>query len=133
MATLYRIHKKDIPKPDGQFESLPPVTIQLPMFNEKYVVERLIDAVVCIRYPKDKLQIQVLDDSTDETQQIAQNAVARKAEQGFDIVYIHRENRSGYKAGALDEGLKSATGEFVAVFDADFIPQPDFLEKTVNF
>ncbi|MBO4350630.1 MAG: glycosyltransferase [Proteobacteria bacterium] len=133
MATLYRIHKKDIPKPDGQFEVLPPVTIQLPMFNEKYVVERLINAVVCIRYPKDKLQIQVLDDSTDETQEIARNAVAQKAEEGFNIVYIHRENRSGYKAGALDEGLKTATGEFVAVFDADFIPQPDFLEKTVPF
>ncbi|MBR4984329.1 MAG: glycosyltransferase family 2 protein [Proteobacteria bacterium] len=133
MATLYRIHRKDIPKADGQFENLPQVTIQLPMFNEKYVIERLIDAVCGIRYPKEKLQIQVLDDSTDETQEIAKAAVERKAADGFDIVYIHRENREGYKAGALEAGLKTASGEFVAVFDADFLPQPDFLERTINF
>ncbi|MBQ4360611.1 MAG: glycosyltransferase, partial [Proteobacteria bacterium] len=82
MATLYRIHRKDIPKADGQFENLPNVTIQLPMFNEKYVIERLIDAVCGIRYPKEKLQIQVLDDSTDETQEIAKAAVDRKAADG---------------------------------------------------
>lgn len=133
MATLYRIHKKDIPKPDAQFDSLPRVTIQLPMFNEKYVIERLIDAVCKIRYPKDKLQIQVLDDSIDETRQIAADAVQKKADEGMDIVYIHRENRAGFKAGALENGLKTATGEFVAVFDSDFIPQPDFLERTVHY
>ena len=133
MATLYRIHKNDIPKPDAQFDSLPHVTIQLPMFNEKYVIERLIDAVCKIRYPKDKLQIQVLDDSIDETRQIAADAVQKKADEGIDIVYIHRENRAGFKAGALENGLKTATGEFVAVFDSDFIPQPDFLERTVHY
>ncbi|MBQ9816147.1 MAG: glycosyltransferase family 2 protein [Proteobacteria bacterium] len=133
MATLYRIHKKDIPHPERQFESLPNVTIQLPMFNEKYVIERLIDAVTGIRYPREKLQIQVLDDSTDESQQIAREAVERKAAEGYNIVYLHRDDRSGYKAGALEQGLKTATGEFVAVFDADFIPQPDFLERTIHF
>lgn len=133
MAFLYRLHVKDVPKPAADFEDLPRVTIQLPMFNEQYVVERLIDAVCHIRYPREKLQIQVLDDSTDETREIAQRAVAAKREEGIDIVYLHRENRHGYKAGALEEGLLSATGEFVAVFDADFVPQADFLERTIHF
>ena len=133
MATLYRIYRKDIPHPDAKFSDLPRVTIQLPMFNERYVIERLIDAVCEIRYPREKLQIQVLDDSIDETQKIAADAVARKREQGFDIVYIHRDDRTGFKAGVLEAGLKTATGEFVAVFDADFVPQPDFLERTIHF
>ena len=133
MATLYRIYRKDIPHPDAKFSDLPRVTIQLPMFNERYVIERLIDAVCEIRYPREKLQIQVLDDSIDETQKIAADAVARKREQGFDIVYIHRDDRTGFKAGALEAGLKTAPGEFVAVFDADFVPQPDFLERTIHF
>ncbi|MGN1072647.1 MAG: cellulose synthase family protein [Bradymonadia bacterium] len=133
MAALYRLHRKDIPHPDAQFSELPRVTVQLPMFNERYVVERLIDAVCRIRYPKEKLQIQILDDSTDETQTIAKAAVDKKAAEGFDILYIHRDDRSGFKAGALENGLKVASGEFVAVFDADFIPQPDFLERTVHF
>ena len=133
MSTLYRIHRKEKPSPDKTFDELPKVTIQLPMFNEKYVIERLIDSVCQIRYPREKLQIQVLDDSTDETQEIAQQAVKKKVEEGFDVVYIHRDNREGYKAGALENGLKTATGEFVAVFDADFIPQPDFLEKTIHY
>lgn len=133
MATLYRIYRKEIPHPESKFSDLPRVTIQLPMFNERYVIERLIDAVCEIRYPKDKLQIQVLDDSIDETQKIASDAVDRKRSEGFDIVYIHRDDRSGFKAGALEAGLKTATGEFVAVFDADFVPRPDFLERTVHF
>ncbi|MGI5829287.1 MAG: glycosyltransferase [Bradymonadia bacterium] len=133
MATLYRIHRKNVPSPDEHFDELPKVTIQLPMFNERYVVERLIDAVCEVRYPREKLQIQVLDDSTDDTVDIARRAVERKAEAGYDIVYLHRENREGYKAGALEEGLMTATGEFVAVFDADFVPQADFLEKTIHF
>ncbi len=133
MATLYRIYRKDIPHPDAKFSDLPRVTIQLPMFNERYVIERLIDAVCEIRYPREKLQIQVLDDSIDETQKIAADAVARKREQGFDIVYIHRDDRTGFKAGAPEAGLKTATGEFVAVCDADFVPQPDFLERTIHF
>ena len=133
MATLYRIHRKEKPCPDARFDDLPLVTIQLPMFNEKYVIQRLINAVCEIRYPREKLQIQVLDDSTDETQGIAQEAVAQKVSEGFNVVYIHRDNREGYKAGALENGLKTASGEFVAVFDADFIPQPDFLEKTIHY
>ncbi len=133
MVTRYRIHKKDVPVPDGRFESLPRVTIQLPMFNEKYVIDRLINAVCNITYPREKLQIQVLDDSTDETQEIAKAAVDKKAAEGIDIVYIHRENREGYKAGALENGLKTATGEFVAVFDSDFVPNADFLDKTIHF
>jgi len=133
MAYLYRKHRKDIPHPLARFEELPRVTIQLPTFNEMYVVERLIDAVCKIRYPKDKLEIQVLDDSTDETVAIAERAVARKQDEGYDIVYLHRTNRQGFKAGALEEGLAKARGEYVAVFDADFVPRPDFLEQTVHF
>lgn len=132
MAYLYRKHRKDIPVPRGEFEELPRVTIQLPTFNELYVVERLIDAVCAIRYPREKLEIQVLDDSTDETVEIARAAVERKRAEGHDIHYLHRTNRQGFKAGALEAGLASATGEFVAVFDADFVPNPDFLERTIQ-
>lgn len=109
------------------------VTIQLPLYNELYVVERLIDTVCDIDYPKDKMEIQVLDDSTDETVQITAKAVAAKQELGFDIKHIRRGNREGFKAGALKEGLKSAKGEFIAIFDADFIPQENFLKKTLSF
>ena len=98
-----------------------------------YVVDRLVDAVCKIEYPRELLEIQVLDDSTDETRQIAELAVRRHAMQGIDIKYIHREDRTGYKAGALDEGLKVARGNFVAIFDADFIPKPDFLTRTINY
>ena len=98
-----------------------------------YVVDRLVDAVCAIDYPRELLEIQVLDDSTDETRQIAELAVRRHAMQGIDIKYIHREDRTGYKAGALDEGLKVARGEFVAIFDADFIPKPDFLMRSVHY
>lgn len=111
--------------------SWPDVTIQLPVYNEKYVVVRLIDAVVKMDYPKDKLEIQILDDSTDETVDI----IARKVEeyflQGFNIKQVCRKNREGYKAGALKVGLNRAEGEYIAIFDADFIPQPDFLKKTI--
>jgi cellulose synthase/poly-beta-1,6-N-acetylglucosamine synthase-like glycosyltransferase len=109
------------------------VTIQLPLYNELYVVERLIDSVCEIDYPKDKLEIQVLDDSTDETTQITAKIVERKKTEGFNIVHIRRGTRKGFKAGALKEGLKTATGEFVAIFDADFIPHKDFLKKTLSF
>lgn len=112
-------------------ENLPVVTIQLPVFNERYVVERLIRAVCAIDYPKDKLEIQVLDDSTDETTELSSKLVEEYSNNGFDIKFIHRENREGYKAGALKNGLEQAKGEFVAIFDADFVPKPDFLEKTV--
>ncbi|MCX6155795.1 MAG: glycosyltransferase [Candidatus Kapabacteria bacterium] len=112
-------------------DNAPKVTIQLPMFNEMFVVDRLIKAVCEINYPIDKLEIQVLDDSTDESQSIAKEAVKVFSEKGFNIKYIHRTNRSGYKAGALKAGLETAEGEFVAIFDADFVPNKDFLIKTI--
>jgi len=133
MAYLYYRHKYKLPTPKARFEALPRVTIQLPFFNEMYVVRRLLDAVCRIDYPRDLLQIQVLDDSTDETCGIARACVDRWREDGMDIVYIHREDRQGFKAGALENGLRSASGELVAVFDADFVPEPDFLRRTVDF
>jgi len=133
MAYLYYRHKFMLPTPKGRLAAMPRVTIQLPIFNEMYVVERLIDAVCRIRYPKELLEIQVLDDSTDETCSIARACVERHVARGIDIVYVHRDNRFGFKAGALEHGLKLAKGEFVAVFDADFVPAPDFLERTVPF
>ncbi len=109
----------------------PNVTIQLPLFNEMYVAERLIRSVCAINYPKDKLEVQVLDDSTDETQELCKTLVKEYQDRGFDIKYLHRTDRSGYKAGALKEGLAVAKGDFVAIFDADFVPKPEFLEKTI--
>jgi len=120
-------------EPKAYFDQLPKVTIQLPLYNELYVVDRLLDAVTKIDYPRELLEIQVLDDSTDETQIVARRAVDHYREEGFNIFYIHRDERTGFKAGALAEGLKSAEGEFIAVFDADFIPKPDFLKKTIHF
>ena len=133
MAFLYFRHKHKVPEPKAILTDLPQVTIQLPMFNEQYVAERLIEATCRIRYPKDKLEIQVLDDSTDETRDVARECVDRLRAQGYDIVYIHRQNRYGYKAGALEAGLQVAKGQLVAVFDADFLPEADFLEKTVHY
>src|SRR5882672_7025995 len=133
MAYLYYKHKGNLPAPKARFDRLPRVTIQLPVYNEMYVVERLIDAVARIDYPRDRPEIQVLDDSTDETQGIARAKVARLQEQGVDIAYLHRSSREGYKAGALQEGLKVARGELVAVFDADFVPSPEFLRRSVHF
>lgn len=112
-------------------DGLPFVTVQLPLYNEATVVERLLDHVAKIDYPRDRLEVQVLDDSTDETRAMVRSHVARLAETGLDIVYIHRTNRVGYKAGALDAGLKVAKGEIVAIFDADFLPQADFLRALV--
>jgi cellulose synthase/poly-beta-1,6-N-acetylglucosamine synthase-like glycosyltransferase len=110
---------------------LPRVTIQLPIYNEMYVADRLIDAVCEMDYPRDLLEIQVLDDSTDETTDIAELAVRRHAARGFDIVYLHRVDRTGYKAGALEAGLAVAKSNFIAIFDADFIPPKDFLLQTL--
>lgn len=132
MVYLYMKHKHEVPEPLGRFDELPVVTIQLPLFNEMYVVDRLVDAVAAIEYPREKLEIQVLDDSTDETRAIAEAAVRRHAAEGLDIKYIHRTNRAGYKAGALEAGMHVARGEYIAIFDADFIPRPDFLRATVQ-
>lgn len=109
----------------------PVVTVQLPVYNEKYVVERLLDAVSKLDYPKNKLEIQVLDDSTDETTEIILRKLESLRPLGLDIKLIHREDREGFKAGALDQGFQLAKGEFIAIFDADFLPQPDFIKKTV--
>ena len=131
LVFLYMKHRQNVPGPLPAPDPLPVVTIQLPIYNEMYVVNRLIESVLAMDYPRHLLEIQVLDDSTDETREIAELAVRRHAEQGFDIKYIHRVDRTGYKAGALDEGLKVARGEFVAIFDADFIAPVDFLRRTV--
>jgi cellulose synthase/poly-beta-1,6-N-acetylglucosamine synthase-like glycosyltransferase len=116
-----------------QPQELPYVTVQLPIYNERYVVKRLLNAVACLHYPKDLLEIQVLDDSTDETTAIAARLVKRYCRQGFNMVLLHRSHRQGYKAGALKEGLEVAKGSFIAIFDADFVPTPDFLQRTLPF
>lgn len=133
MVYLYYKHQKDRPRLTRRLDPLPRVTIQLPTYNEMYVVRRLITAACNIDYPKELLDIQVLDDSTDETSIIAQECVRKFRERGYDIVYIHRENREGFKAGALSEGLKIAKGEFIAIFDADFVPSKDILQKTIHY
>jgi len=132
MVFLYFKHKDRKAEPAPLPAELPRVTIQLPIFNEMYVLDRLLESVAQIRYPKDRLEIQVLDDSTDETVAIASRAVLHYRELGFDIHYLHRADRTGYKAGALDAGLRTATGEFVLIFDADFVAPPDILEKTLG-
>ncbi len=133
MLYYHKKYKAIQHKPIPDFECKDVVTIQLPLYNELYVVERLIDAVCAIDYPKDKLEIQVLDDSTDETVEVAAKIVEEKKKLGFDISYIHRDNRKGYKAGALKEGLAVAKGIYIAIFDADFIPRKSFLKKTLSF
>ncbi len=133
LVYLYMKNKDQQPVPDTRFEQLPPVTVQLPIYNEMYVADRLIDAVCQLDYPRDLLEIQVLDDSTDETTTIAERAVRRHALKGVKIIFMHRTDRRGYKAGALEAGLKVASGEYVAIFDADFLPSPDFLRRTIHF
>ena len=120
-------------KPVYDPATAPKVTIQLPMFNELYVAERIIETVAAFEYPADKLQIQVLDDSTDETKDVIANKVAEVAARGINIQHIHRVDRTGYKAGALDAAMDRVEGEFIGIFDADFIPDPDFLQKTMPY
>ncbi|MEK6334250.1 MAG: glycosyltransferase [Acidobacteriota bacterium] len=128
-------YSKFPPRPKSLFsqEQLPHITVQLPLFNEMYVAERLVKAVTEIDYPRDRMEIQVLDDSTDETVNIARATVENYARAGFDIHYIHRDDRTGFKAGALENGMKTAKGELIAIFDADFVPKPDFLRKLVHY
>ena len=136
LTFLFYRHKARRPRGVKTFDELPrvpDVTVQLPIYNEKYVVERLIKKICRLDYPREHLEIQVLDDSTDETRQIASAAVRRYQKKGFHIVYLHREQRTGYKAGALEAGLHAARGEFIAVFDADFLPEADFLKKLVPY
>ncbi|HWP85774.1 MAG TPA: glycosyltransferase, partial [Terriglobia bacterium] len=129
----YRNRDKRPQPPECPPDWWPRVTVQLPVYNERYVVERLIEAACRIDYPRDRLEIQVLDDSTDDTVALARQCVQRHARQGHPIRYLHREHREGFKAGALAEGLRSATGELIAIFDADFLPPEDFLRRTVPY
>jgi cellulose synthase/poly-beta-1,6-N-acetylglucosamine synthase-like glycosyltransferase len=129
---LYYRHRRSGAPLTDRFEELPRVTVQLPMYNEQYVAKRIIEHACRIRYPKDRLQIQVLDDSTDDTCEIASAAVAAAQAEGFDIEYVHRRDRTGYKAGAMENGLKTATGEFITIFDADFVPDPDILNRSIH-
>jgi len=135
MLYLFYKYADKAPKVKQRFSDydMPRVTVQLPVFNEMYVVERLVDAVCAMDYPLDRLQIQLLDDSTDETTAIAEAKVMSWRARGFDIELIHRTNRQGYKAGALDEAMADATGEFIVIFDADFVPPTDFLENTIHY
>jgi cellulose synthase/poly-beta-1,6-N-acetylglucosamine synthase-like glycosyltransferase len=133
MIYLYYKYRKQTQEPATLLPVLPRVTVQLPLYNEMYVAERLLDAVLALDYPSDKLQVQVLDDSTDETTEIVARKVKELCQRGFDVEHIHRSNRLGFKAGALEHGLQTAKGEFVAIFDADFVPQPDLLQTTIHF
>ncbi|MDC7997346.1 cellulose synthase family protein [Gilvibacter sediminis] len=126
--------QKDSPKFDlSKSDEVPYVTVQLPVYNEMYVMERLLSNIAKLEYPKDKLEIQVLDDSTDESFAKTAAQVAELQKTGLDIIHLSREDRVGFKAGALKEGLKTAKGEFIAIFDADFLPQSDWLKKTIPY
>ncbi len=129
-----RKHHKNAPIFDfSKEEETPFVTIQLPVYNELYVMARLLDNIAAMDYPKEKLEIQVLDDSTDESFEKTANHIQELRKTGLDIQHITRENRKGFKAGALKEGLKTAKGEFIAIFDADFLPKSDWLQKTIPY
>ena len=129
--TIHYLRSKGKTKPAQILSHKPFVTIQLPVYNERYVIERLIEAICRIDYPLCKMEIQVLDDSSDETTEIIQHRIEKYQKVGFDIQHIRRPQRTGYKAGALQYGLERAKGEFIAIFDADFIPTPEFLLKTL--
>lgn len=130
----YRKYRKNLPKePARTYELLPRVTVQLPLYNERFVVERLLEETAKLDYPRELLQIQVLDDSTDETRVFTERLCNQYRASGLNIEYRHRTDRYGFKAGALQEGLRTATGELIAIFDADFIPPADFLQRTVHF
>src|ERR1700722_18691495 len=134
MIRGYWKHRKQFTGvPPSRFATLPRVTIQLPIFNERFVVARLLEETAKIDYPRELLEIQVLDDSTDETHPFTERLVGDYKAAGLPIEYIHRTNREGYKAGALQNGLKTSQGEFVAIFDADFLPEADFLRRTIPY
>ena len=132
MVFLYYRHRDRRAVPVPLPDRLPRVTVQLPLYNEMYVVDRLLDSVCRIRYPRELMEIQILDDSTDDTVAMVQASIDRYRALGFDIQYLHRDDRRGYKAGALEEGLKVAKGEFILIFDADFVAPPEILEKTLG-
>ncbi|HET9699036.1 MAG TPA: cellulose synthase family protein [Terriglobales bacterium] len=128
----YRNRKNKVTNPVSHFDELPTVTIQLPIFNEQFVIDRLVDAVCKMNYPREKLEIQVLDDSTDETTEVAKNVCDRYAAMGYPVTFIHRTNREGFKAGALQNGMAYSKGEFIAIFDADFAPPEDWIMKVIH-
>src|SRR5438034_2868165 len=130
---LYFKIRKRAPAPAGYFEPFPKVTVQLPIFNEVYVAERLLRSVSELDYPRELLEIQVLDDSTDETRQITASCAEELRQRGFNVQLIHRVDRSGFKAGALSAGLAAAEGEFLCILDADFVPERDLLKRTIHF
>ncbi len=129
----YFKYRQNVPGPPPAAERWPKVTIQLPIYNERYVIERLVEGVSRLDYPRELLEVQVLDDSNDETRQVARACVERYQALGLPISYHHRAHREGFKAGALGEGLKTATGEFIVIFDADFLPGADFLRRTLPY
>ncbi len=133
LTYLYLKNRRRAPKPAKEFADLPRITVQLPIYNERYVVERLLEAASRFDYPRDRLEIQVLDDSTDETRFLAARRAAEYAQNGVPITYLHRDHRRGFKAGALEEGLRRAKGDFIAIFDADFVPPPDILRRMVHY
>ncbi len=128
---LKNVGKK--PEPLSRFDELPVITVQLPLFNEQMVVERLLQSVSEIDYPRDRLQIQILDDSTDETKSLCEARAAELVKRGFEVEYIHRTDRTGYKAGALDNGMRTARGAYIFILDADFVPPPNILLEMVHF
>src|SRR5437660_2238327 len=130
---LFLKNRKRAPVPAGRFQQLPRVTVQLPIFNEIYVVERLLRSVSELDYPRELLQIQVLDDSTDDTRHMTASCARELRQRGFNVQLIHRVDRTGFKAGALAVGLESAAGEFVCILDADFVAPPDLLQHTIHF
>ncbi len=133
MVILYIKHRKDLPQPAGQWEEWPAVTVQLPMYNEKFVVEGLLRKVTAIDYPKEKLEIQILDDSTDDTYALCKKQVEFYRAQGFDISCLHRTDRTGFKAGALEAADAVAKGDFLLILDADFRPEPDILKRVMPY
>jgi cellulose synthase/poly-beta-1,6-N-acetylglucosamine synthase-like glycosyltransferase len=129
----YWTTKKENPPQFDESKTYPFVTVQLPIYNEKYVVKRLIDNILKLEYPKNRIEFQVLDDSTDNTKELSKKLVESYKSQGYQIAFIHRKDRSGYKAGALKNGMLTAKGELIAIFDADFLPYPDFLMCTLPY
>lgn len=133
LVYLYIKHRDDIYEPKSKYKTLPRITVQLPMFNEYQVAERVIRHCCQLDYPLELLEIQVLDDSTDHSADIAKAVCEEWAAKGYPIKYVRRENRIGYKAGALAEGMRQASGDFIAIFDADFVPPRDILKNVVNY
>lgn len=131
LVYLFWRHKGRFQQPPTEWAELPLVTVQLPMYNELYVAERLLDSIALLDYPKDKLELQVLDDSTDETTEIVARKIDELRARGFDVTHAHRVDRTGFKAGALEQGMKTAKGDFLMVFDADFVPTPSIIKDLI--